>query len=70
MSDDKIINIRDLKDTHIPEIMNRSGSITLNYGIEDKDTIEIEGSITISEACFMHKLLGKYLDEMIECLDE
>jgi predicted acyltransferase (DUF342 family) len=50
----------------IPEIVNREGKITLYYG-NGKNTfdesIEIEGSITVSEACFLHKLLGAYIDK-------
>ena len=53
----------------IPEIANREGKIVLYYG-PDKNTydesIELSGSITVSEACFLHKLLGKWIDDRID----
>ena len=53
----------------IPEIANREGKIVLYYG-EGKntfeDSIELSGSITFSEACFLHKLLGKWIDNKME----
>ena len=53
----------------IPEIANREGKITLYYGSDKNtfdDSIELEGSITVSEACFLHKLLGAWLDKRME----
>ena len=57
----------------IPKIANREGKIVLHYG-PDKNTyeesIELSGSITVSEACFLHKLLGKWIDDKIDEMTE
>lgn len=53
----------------IPEIVNREGTITLHYAADKNtydDSIELTGSITVSEACFLHKLLGKWIDDKLE----
>lgn len=53
----------------IPEIANREGKIILHYGPDKNNyeySIELSGSITVSEACFLHKLLGKWIDYKID----
>lgn len=57
----------------IPEIANREGKIVLHYGPGKNtydESIELSGSITVSEACFLHKLLGKWIDEQIDELTD
>ena len=67
MSDDeKIIEIKNLKPTYIPEQKNREGKIILSYGgDEDGDAVEVEGSITLNEACLLHRIFGNWLDDII-----
>jgi hypothetical protein len=56
----------------IPHIQAREGKIVLHYA-EDKttfdDSIELTGSITLSEACFLHKLLGKWIDDKLDQME-
>lgn len=66
----EIIELKDFKDIVIPEQKERQGKITLNYGINEVDTIKIEGSLTLNEACFLHKLLGKWIDDQINEMDD
>jgi len=63
--DDNIIKLQNVTAVHIPEIQNRQGRVCLNYGSEDKDTVEIEGSITLSEVCFLYMILGKFISEKL-----
>src|SRR5438045_1092481 len=50
MTDDNIIKMHNVQDVHIPEIQNRSGSVKLVYGGDvDEESVQIEGSITLSE---------------------
>ena len=65
--DDNIIELRDLKSIIVPEQRSRCGSIILNYGYDDdRDSVMFEGSLTLNEACFLYKLLGKTIDELME----
>jgi len=51
--------------TTIPEIKEREGRIILNFG-NDREQVEIEGSITLSEACFLLVGLQKYIHETMD----
>lgn len=73
MTDDNIIKLQNVKDIHIPEIQNRQGTVTLHYGGDAKynddehESVEIKGTITLSEVCFLHALLGRFImDKMGE----
>lgn len=62
MSGDNVIKI--MNNAVIPEIMERSGEINLYFGdADDRESIEIKGSITLSEVCFLHMLLGRYINK-------
>jgi len=65
MTDDNIIKLCNFKQLNIPEINNRVGVITLNYNVEGKETIEINGAITLSEICFLHAMLGKFISDKL-----
>jgi hypothetical protein len=53
-------------DAHIPEIRNRRGTITLTFGgAEVVESVQIEGSITLSEICYMQKVLEAWIFEKL-----
>lgn len=67
MSDDNIIKMHNLKDVHIPEIQSRRGSVRLVYGGDvDEESVQIEGSITLSEVCFLQKVFDKWILEQLD----
>jgi hypothetical protein len=67
MSDDNIIRLHNVIDIHIPEIQNRSGSVRLVYGGDiDEESVQIEGSITLSEVCFLQKVFEKWIMERLD----
>jgi len=62
MTDDNIIKLQNVKEVVDPASCARSGKIMLHYNIEDHDTVELEGSITLAECCFLYMKLGQYLN--------
>lgn len=70
MSDDNIIKLQNVIEITVPEAKRRSGKITLHYNVEDHDTVEIEGSITLSEACFLMTRLQHYLQSQMDDLND
>lgn len=53
-----------------PEIMARCGSVHLHFGYDDeRESIELEGSLTISEICFMKERLGSWIRQKLEDLE-
>ena len=60
--DYNIVKLQNLTEVKDPIACARSGTITLSYNVEDRDTVELEGSITLSEACFLYMKLGQYLN--------
>lgn len=64
--DDNIIRLQNVGTVHIPEIQNRNGTVTLHYGgAEETETVEISGTITLSEVCFLYMILGKYINDKL-----
>lgn len=62
MNHDNIIKI--MNNAIIPEISERSGEVNLYFGSsDDRESVEIKGSITLSEVCFLHMLLGHYINK-------
>lgn len=59
---DNITYLHNETEIHIPEIQNREGCVTLNYGT-DAETVEISGTITLSEVCFLYMMLGKFIQK-------
>lgn len=49
----------------IPEIKNRRGEVILRFGYDDGDSVEVSGSITLSEVCFLQKMLDRYILDQI-----
>jgi hypothetical protein len=62
VTDDNIIKLQNVTDVVDPASCARSGKITLRYNIQNHDTVELEGSITLSEACFLYMKLGQYIN--------
>lgn len=53
-----------------PEIIARSGSITLNFGRDDRETVELEGSLTLSEICFLKEILASWIHNKMQDLSD
>lgn len=62
MTDDNIIKLQNITEVKDPVICARSGKITLYFNVEDHDTVELDGSITLTEACFLYMKLGQFLN--------
>lgn len=50
----------------IPEVMKRTGYIKLNFNVENADDIEIVGTITVSEACYLKETLTKWIHDNMD----
>lgn len=64
---DNVIRLKN--DGVIPEIMAREGRVTLYYGEGHElfsEAVELSGTITLSEVCFLHKLLGWWIDNKLD----
>lgn len=65
--DDNVIKLQNFSTVHIPEVQRREGTVTLHYGGDkDEESIEIKGSITLSEVCFLYMILGKFIQEELD----
>ena len=50
-----------------PEIRARSGTVKLNFGYDDdRETVELEGSLTITEVCFLKEILSLWIRNELE----
>lgn len=62
---DNIIELCNFKQLQIPANVNRSGVVSLNYNIEGSETIEVAGALTLSEICFLHAMLSKWINDKL-----
>jgi hypothetical protein len=54
-------------DAVAPEIMARRGTVHLHFGYaDDRQTVELDGSLTISEICFLKERLGSWIRQRLE----
>jgi hypothetical protein len=66
---DNIIKLTNNAVAH--EIMERCGSVHLHFGYDDdRETIELEGSLTMSEVCFLKERLSSWIHDKLKEMEE
>lgn len=62
---DNVIKL--LNNAVAPEAMERCGSVHLHYGYDDdRETIELDGSLTMAEVCFLKERLSAWIRQKLE----
>jgi hypothetical protein len=62
--DAKIIKLEN--NGKIPEIHAREGAVLLSFNSEEHDEIEISGTITVSEVCYLKEVLCMWIHNKMQ----